>query len=376
MRRLRVLIAGLCGVALALPGSALAAPGDLYVADESASGGNGAIFKLAPGGGATASILATDATLFEEPWGLVMAPDRSLLVADYSTDKIYRVSRTGAISEFFSDPSQPALTDLAWGPDGNLYVLDYIKKNIIRLNPKTGAFQQVADNTGVPDWQSGNSIVVARDLTIYFTSANSDEVFEVSPSGTVSKLYEGPLLTDALGLFLSPDERWVYATENGTGKLIRIDRRTGAATPFATFPAGSGATGIAQLRDGSFLVGDHNNNGRINRAAPSGSPVTIFSDDPDWVYPVDTVVEPPLCGGKLPTVVGTDRRDVIRGSRFADVILVLGGKDVVRGLAGKDIVCGGKGRDKLIGGKGRDRLLGGPGRDVLRGGPGRDIQRQ
>ena len=358
-----LLTAGLCALALALPGSAAAAVGDVYVADNDTGGGNdGAVLKVGAGGGA-ASILADDPALFTNPWGMVMAPDRSLLLADYDANKIYRISRTGAISSFFSHPSQLALTDLAWGPDGNLYVLDYISKNIIRLNPRTKAFTEVADNASVPDWTSGNSIVVARDLTIYFTSANGNDVFRVAPGGAVTKLYEGPLLDDALGLLLSPDERWVYVGDNGNGRVIRINRRTGAAAPFINFTGDATVSGIGLLFDGSFLTG-HTDTDQIKRAGAGGSPVTTFSTDSDYEYPVDIVVEPAACGGKLPTVVGTTKRDVIRGSRFADVISTLGGNDVIRGLAGKDTICGGKGRDRLIGGKGRDKLRGGPGRDT------------
>ena len=81
------------------------------------------------------------------------------------------------------------------------------------------------------------------------------------------------------------------------------------------------------------------------------------------------------CGGRLSTITGTNRRDILRGTPRADVIAGLGGNDTIRGLGGNDIICGGKGRDRLIGGKGRDRLIGGPGRDILRGGPGKDILR-
>ncbi len=52
-------------------------------------------------------------------------------------------------------------------------------------------------------------------------------------------------------------------------------------------------------------------------------------------------------------VVGTPRRDVLRGSR------------------GRDVLCGLGGRDRLVGGRGNDWLAGGGGRDLLLAGPGR-----
>jgi glucose/arabinose dehydrogenase len=78
------------------------------------------------------------------------------------------------------------------------------------------------------------------------------------------------------------------------------------------------------------------------------------------------------CGGRLATVVGTKRAEVLRGTPRADVILALGGRDEVRARGGADIVCGAGGPDRLAGGGGKDRLYGGGGRDRLAGGGGAD----
>lgn len=58
-----------------------------------------------------------------------------------------------------------------------------------------------------------------------------------------------------------------------------------------------------------------------------------------------------FCGGKRATIVGSARRDLLRGTRRADVIAALGGN--------------GRGSDRLVGGPGRDTCLGGPRRDHL-----------
>ncbi|HEX2095809.1 MAG TPA: hypothetical protein VHF50_00385 [Solirubrobacterales bacterium] len=91
--------------------------------------------------------------------------------------------------------------------------------------------------------------------------------------------------------------------------------------------------------------------------------------------PPPTATEPSPCGGKRPTLVGTEGADRLRGTAKADVIAGLGGKDTIDGLAGNDVVCGGKGDDKLNGHGGRDRLLGGTGKDTLKGGVGTDVLR-
>jgi hypothetical protein len=81
------------------------------------------------------------------------------------------------------------------------------------------------------------------------------------------------------------------------------------------------------------------------------------------------------CGKRRVTMIGSEDRDVLRGTPGADVISAQGGNDRIRGLRGKDVVCGGAGTDRLSGGGGRDQLLAGQGRDRCRGGGGRDKAR-
>ena len=76
--------------------------------------------------------------------------------------------------------------------------------------------------------------------------------------------------------------------------------------------------------------------------------------------------------GRLCTIIGTPKGNVIQGTDGADVICGRGGNDKISGRRGNDVIRGGRGRDRLSGGRGRDQLRGGAGRDVCIGGPGRD----
>lgn len=80
----------------------------------------------------------------------------------------------------------------------------------------------------------------------------------------------------------------------------------------------------------------------------------------------------PTCGGKVATIVGSDRGEAIAGTARADVIVARGGNDIVRGGGGDDLICGGGGDDRLLGGVGSDTLFGGPGGDRLDGAAGID----
>ena len=79
-----------------------------------------------------------------------------------------------------------------------------------------------------------------------------------------------------------------------------------------------------------------------------------------------------LCHGLVPTILGTDRDDILVGTEDRDVIVGLRGNDVIRGLGGDDVICGGPGLDSLYGGQGDDKLFGGRGNDMLNGEAGND----
>jgi CotH kinase protein/RTX calcium-binding nonapeptide repeat (4 copies) len=79
------------------------------------------------------------------------------------------------------------------------------------------------------------------------------------------------------------------------------------------------------------------------------------------------------CKGKIPTIVGTEGKDVLKGTPRKDVIVGLAGNDKLSGLAGNDLICGGPGKDTLKGGKGKDKLYGQKGKDALKGGGGKDL---
>ena len=74
-----------------------------------------------------------------------------------------------------------------------------------------------------------------------------------------------------------------------------------------------------------------------------------------------------MCHGLVTTMVGTVRRDDMKGTPGPDVIAGLGGNDSIGGLDGDDVICGGSGADRLFGGAGNDRLFGQGGNDELFG---------
>ncbi len=164
---------------------------------------------------------------------------------------------------------------------------------------------------------------------------------------------------------------------------------SGAALPFAPEPAlPLGASDVAPVRalaipsDGGLVLG-----GEFPALTAPFTMASGFAAFAGVPGPPGPDPEPPpdgdatTCRGKPATIVGTQGKDRVRGTKKVDVIATLGGNDNVRAGKGSDIVCAGKGsdkvsgedgNDKLFGEQGRDRLLGQDGRDLTNGGPGRD----
>ena len=69
---------------------------------------------------------------------------------------------------------------------------------------------------------------------------------------------------------------------------------------------------------------------------------------------------------------GTNGAENRGGTRYEDVVELLGGNDTFRGLEGNDVIWGNPGNDRLYGNQGNDKLIGGLGYDTLDGGIGDD----
>jgi hypothetical protein len=90
----------------------------------------------------------------------------------------------------------------------------------------------------------------------------------------------------------------------------------------------------------------------------------------------------PSCVSSCPTIIGTNRDDIIYSVPVTDAtVFALKGDDYIIGGAGNSKLYGGDGNDninsghgnaQIIGGEGDDVLIGGSGNSVIVGGPGND----
>jgi Ca2+-binding RTX toxin-like protein len=183
-----------------------------------------------------------------------------------------------------------------------------------------------------PSGVESSNVVFANNVyaTVAITSLPSPATTKISVNGSpvLVALLTEPVVADTLRFF--KDNEGPFTDEDSAGAVSCIRVFSGALTDAEVAAIGA--------------------NPRCGAPAPAA----------------------PACKGKPATIVGTEGKDVRKGTSRKDVIVGLGGNDKLSGLAGNDVICGGSGKDTLNGGKGNDKLYGEAGKDTLKGGPSAD----
>jgi uncharacterized delta-60 repeat protein len=354
----------------------------------------------------------------DSPEEVLVQPDGKIVIAGSGGDAdviVWRLNPNGSFDNSF-DGDGIAAVDLggveyglaaALGPGGKIIVAGYTSVGgdvvVMRFNP-TGAADKTLDDTfdgdgkrtidygGTNDEAEG--VLVQPDgrivLAGYGTAKTDFAVTRLNPDGSDERSFgiDGTAVVDVGG---SDFARAAVLQPNG--KIVVVG-----------YTSGGGAAGLAAVRvqPGGVLDSTFSFDGKTTLAFASKGQAAALQPDGKIVVAGTTTMgndiavarlegDPPPAGGGGPggrgggpgsrvptcasrraTIVGTGRRDRLRGTRRVDVIAALGGNDRVLAARGNDRVCGGPGKDRLAGGAGNDRLLGGPGADRLSGGAGND----
>lgn len=208
--------------------------------------------------------------------------------------------------------------------------------------------------------------------------SSSTGPFEKWPANGLTTLfvdYGKPSIANAIAL--QSNGKIVLGGSAGTDVAVARVQPGGAAdTSFGpdgkrtiSFGDDADAFAMALQGDGKVVLAGH--------AGKSAAVIRLQGDTaaaggaPGGTGP-NTTGRVPRCAGKKATIVGTNGRDRLKGTRKADVIVALGGNDKIDGASGNDIICAGAGNDTVSGGNGNDKVYGEAGKDKVSGGAGRD----
>jgi streptogramin lyase len=353
-RKLAVLVCVLGTTALATAATPAAAKkGDLIVSGFQ----DNALYRVNPKTGDVSDIHSGPPT--NNVSYVTLEPNGSAVITDENGGGVWRIDlQDGSIDEV-----APGEFDAPYGidraPSGDLHVADYGSGLLSRIDRKTEDLSTIGPNDGsLADFSYGID-VLTNSSTLLANTDSPDGVVKVTREGGVSTLISHPDLTSAQDVARVANGD-IYVLDD-SGDLFRYKRKTGTTSLVVPEAVDGSAYSIAPAPNGSIYVSDFS--GLINRVNPKTGDIDQVLPDTEINTIVGMELEPPECKGKLATIVGSNKNDKLKGSKFADVIVGLKGNDKIKGGKGKDRICGGKGKDKLSGQGGKDKLDGGPGKD-------------
>src|SRR5437762_2491625 len=246
-----VTVAGLATALL--PFSVLAAPGDLYEADNSSN----TILKFTPDG-----TKSTFASGLNRPFGLAFDGSSILFEGDAGSNTIFEITPDGTKSTFASGLSGPV--GLAFDSSGNLFEADHCSDAIFEFTPD-GTKSTFASGLGGPV-----SLAFDSSGNLFEANYNSGKISKFAPDGTKSTFASG--LGGPVGLAF-----------DSSGNLFEADYDSGTIFKFApdgtktTFASGlSNPTGLAFDSSGNLFEADQGS-GTIFIFTPFGTKSTFAS---------------------------------------------------------------------------------------------------
>lgn len=124
---------------------AKAIAGDIYFADSSANTGSGAIYKVNPENGTTT--LVHQGAPFSQIRDIAFGPDGNLYVTDLGAGAVHKIDlKTGAVTRLTKqfDPLLRNPWGIVYEPLlGDFLVTDFFFGSVVRVDPKTGATKQL-----------------------------------------------------------------------------------------------------------------------------------------------------------------------------------------------------------------------------------------
>ncbi len=224
--------------------AAVAAPGDIGIADEGSwLGSSGRVLHL-PSGGA-ASVLAGGAPL-SDPWAVAVAPDGALLVVDEGAEAVFSVDPSGELATVVTDADLEDPAGIALAPDGQAYLSDRQRDELLRLDLDTGALTHVADVE--------NPMGIAMDAAGKLLVADGTALRRVDPgTGAITTVASGAPLDDPRDVAVQLDGTLEVA---GDRQVVRVDPASGAQTLLASGPPLNDPRAIDIEADGDLVVAD------------------------------------------------------------------------------------------------------------------------
>lgn len=189
---------------------------------------------------------------------LVVGPDKNVWFGDYGNDKVGRITKAGAITEFpLNLNAYPG--SIAVGPDKNIWITE--SRSFVKMSVNGAIAKIYYGNKKLTKNETLNSIVSAPDGNLYFTeSANDnqtpDKIGRITTKGKISEIATLPVASYPDRMVVGKDGN-VYFTIHEMQAVGEIKLASGKVSYhwLAMTHGDTGAQSIAEGPDNRLWLG-------------------------------------------------------------------------------------------------------------------------
>lgn len=200
--------------------------------------------------------------MFTTPHAIRVDPQGNIWTTDAASSMVYKFSREGALLLKIEIGGQPtpcgsfcSTTDIAFAPDGHLFIADGYRN--ARILEYTADGRKVNEwgtaGTGAGEFRLPHSIQIDERGIIYVADRENGRIQRFDRAGTF--LGEWTQYGKTFGLKLAGEAIWLSTIPRGPntapGWLIRLNRDTGAITGYVE---SQGNHGVEVTRGGDLLL--------------------------------------------------------------------------------------------------------------------------
>ncbi len=201
----------------------------------------------------------------------------TVFFTDLNSDRILQMAPDGRVTTYRQPANRP--NGMVFDAQFRLIVCergDAAKKTpsrMTRTDMKTGRIEVLTDSYDGKPYVELNDVTVDDSGRIYFTDNPGKAVYRIDSNGKVTRILSAPLIDNANGLTISPDDKIFYLIEANTGangsRRIRAFDLAGNGTPsnprvFHNFYPGRSGDGMTIDSEGNLWVAAGLNNLRNN----------------------------------------------------------------------------------------------------------------
>jgi streptogramin lyase len=181
-------------------------------------------------------------TANSQPFSIAAGADGALYFTEFNTNKIGRITTTGAITEFTVPTAASNPRGITAGPDGNLWFTEQTGNKIGRVTPTGGFFEY----TGLTAGSVPNGITAGPDRTLWFLEFAANKVGRVNTytlTATMSGTGAGMVTSNPSGITCSVSSSSCSNTFIVNDPVVLTASANGGST--FTGWSGGGCTGTA-----------------------------------------------------------------------------------------------------------------------------------